>query len=318
MSTLLITGTGSLAKRIMHRWRDKYNKIVAVSRGEATHLGLPDWIIPEMCDIRDYERLDYIFKTYKPDVVVHSGAFKILGLMQRYVTQCVETNVLGTENVAQACHMHDVKQSLLIGTDKAVNPVHNQAYGLSKALARAVYVDFSSRPSNTCFLTALYGNVIRSRNSFIPIWEKLIQEGKEITVTHEQTTRFMFTLDDAVTLLEKTLQYNINGGTVIPIMDSYRIVDVAKALGIMLKKEVKMNILNKMGPGEKLHEEMTSTVDEGLIYELEPKILCVIPSFKTNTDYSSLKPYNGPPIRSDQHINLDIDGLIDLLNRGHD
>jgi len=65
MSTLLITGTGSLAKRIMYRYREKYDKIVCISRGEATHLGLPEWVVPEMCDIRDYDRLDYVFKTYK-------------------------------------------------------------------------------------------------------------------------------------------------------------------------------------------------------------------------------------------------------------
>lgn len=317
MSTLLITGTGSLAKRIMFRFREKYDKIVCVSRGEATHLDLPDWVTPEMCDIRDYDRLNYLFKTYKPEVCVHSSAFKVLGLMQKYVTECVKTNVLGTENVARVCHYYDVRQSLLIGTDKSVNPVHNQAYGLSKALARAVYVDFASRPSKTNFLITLYGNVVRSRNSFVPIWENLIKNDQPIRVAHEEATRFMFSLDDSVSLIEKVLEYDINGGCIIPIMQSYKIMDIAIALGVMLNKEVKYNCVNQLGPGEKMHEEMTSTVDDGLIYQLEPNLLCVLPSFENGVDYSKVKktPYVGPQITSDRHINRNIDHIIDLLNR---
>lgn len=317
MSTLLITGTGSLATRIMHRFKDKYDRIIAVSRGESTHLDLPPWIISELGDIRDFDRLSYLFNTYRPDVCIHTAAFKVLPLMQRYVMECVNTNVTGTSNIARVCHLYDTKQSLLIGTDKAVNPIHNQIYGLSKAVARAAYVDYSARPSNTSFLICNYANVAKSKNSFIPIWENQIKNDKPIDITHEDITRFIFTLDDAVDLISDTLGWNINGGTVIPIMDSFRIVDVALAIGVMLNKPVKMNMLNKLRPGEKMHEDMTSIHEQHLTYWLSNKRLCVIPSFETLTDYSQLqdKPYTGLPLSSDKYINTNIDSIVELLKR---
>lgn len=319
MKTLLITGTGSLAKRIMYRFKDKYDRIITVSRGETTHLDLPPWVIGEIGDVRDYERLDYLFKTYKPNVCIHTAAFKVLGLMQRYVTECIKTNVLGTDNIARACQYYDVKQSLLIGTDKSCNPVHNQIYGLSKSVARATYVDYSARPSNTNFLITLYGNISKSKNSMLLKWEKLINNDEEIVVYHKDLTRFMFSLDDSVDLIEKTLSYNINGATTIPIMNSYRVLDIAEALGVVLGKKPRIKVLNKLLPGEKMHEEMTSVHEQHLIYWLDQKTLCVLPSFDINYDYSKIKknPYEGPMLSSDKFIDTNIDNIVKLINRSY-
>lgn len=317
--TLLITGTGSLAKRIMYRFKDKYEKIVVVSRGETTHLDLPPWVISEIGDIRDYDRLDYLFKTYQPDVCIHTAAFKVLGLMQRYVTECIKTNILGTENVARVCHHYDVKQSLLIGTDKSCNPVHNQIYALSKAVARATYVDYAARPSNTNFLCTIYGNIAKSKNSMLLKWENLIKEDKEIVIYHEDLTRFMFSLDESVDLIEKTLKWNINGVTTIPIMKSYRVVDIAQALGVLLGKTPKIKVLNKLLPGEKMHEEMTSSHEQHLIYWLDESTLGVLPSFDTFNDYSKIttNPYTGPMLSSDKFIDSNIDNIVHLINNSY-
>ena len=149
----------------------------------------------------------------------------------------------------------------------------------------------------------------------IPKWENLIKEDKEVVIYHEDLTRFMFSLDDSVDLINKTLNFNLSGTTTIPIMDSYRIVDVAKALGIILNKEVKIKILNQLLPGEKMNEEMTSINESHLIKQLDPKTLCVVPSFDIGKDYSYLKPYIGLPLRSDNCIDNNINNIINLINR---
>ncbi|MBP9777795.1 MAG: polysaccharide biosynthesis protein [Rickettsiaceae bacterium] len=315
IKTLLITGTGSLARRLMYRWKDRYDRIVAVSRGETTHLNLPEWVIGELCDVRDYNRLDYLFSAYQPMDVIHTSAYKVLGLMQNYAMECFKTNVIGTNNVAALSHKYKVSRSLLIATDKACNPIHHQNYAISKAMARNIYVDYAARPSDTSFLCCIYGNIIRSKNSMIPKWENLIKEDKEVVIYHEDLTRFMFSLDDSVDLINKTLNFNLSGTTTIPIMDSYRIVDVAKALGIILNKEVKIKILNQLLPGEKMNEEMTSINESHLIKQLDPKTLCVVPSFDIGKDYSYLKPYSGLPLRSDNCIDNNINNIINLINR---
>lgn len=315
MERALITGTGSLAKRLFHRWKNRY-EITAVSRGEGTHLTLPAWVRGEMCDVRDIERLKYLFSLYKPSVCIHTAAFKILPLMQGQISECIKTNIGGTENIAMCCAQYGVRQAVLIGTDKCVDPVHNQSYGLSKAIARNIFVDYSTRSTDTNFLINLYGNVARSNHSFIPIWESQIADGREISVTHQDATRFIFSLDEAVDLIEATLEYNINGGCIIPFMPSYRIVDVADAIGSMLNKPVRMNILNSLRPGEKLHEAMLSEVDLPYTYNLGNH-LCVIPNYRSSTDYSSLIKYQGGLVTSDnsQFIVHNQLKIIDMLRR---
>lgn len=317
MERIIITGTGSLAKRLFHRWKDRYD-IVAISRGEGTHLRLPPWVRGEMCDIRDVNRLNYLFGLYKPAICIHTAAFKVLPLMQGQISECIKTNINGTENIAMCCAQHDVQQALLIGTDKCVDPVHNQSYGLSKAVARNIFVDYSTRSTSTRFLINLYGNVARSNHSFIPIWESQIGSGSEITITHADATRFIFSLNEAVDLIEATLNYDINGGCIIPFMPSYRITDVAMAIGALLNKPVKMKVLNKLRPGEKLHEAMLSEVDLPYTSNLG-KHLCVVPNYPSLTDYSNLQPYSGGLVTSDKKdwLVTDQDKIIDMLRNSY-
>ena len=316
MSTILITGTGSLAKRIMFRFREKYDKIVAYSRCEYKHSLLPSWVTSEIGDIRDYDRLNYVFQTHKPDVVVSTAALKVVPLMERYPVECTRTNILGTDNVARACDLHGVKTSILISTDKCVKPA--QVYGATKLIARAIYSDYASR-SNTKFLTVLYGNVCKSRGSFIPIWEEKIRAGEPVYITHEDCTRFMFSLDDSVDLIENAIGYGYSGETFIPIMDAFRVTDVAKALSIIEDKPLRMEIANKLRPGEKLHEEMLTELELSKTYTTQVnKVVAVAPYwYDESVPRADRKLYTGPVIKSDLFINENMQDLVNLIKRSH-
>lgn len=311
--TLLITGTGSLAKRIMHRFKDKYSKIVAFSRDEYKHSLLPEWVTSEIGDIRDYDRLDFVFKTHKPDICIHTAALKRVDMMEVYPLECVLTNVIGTENVAKACRVNDVKTSVLISTDKSVSPVN--IYGCTKSIARGIYADYSTRSQNTSYLTCLYGNCAFSTGSFLPLWEDKIKKSEPIYITNENCTRFMFSLDNAVDLIDRTISFNMSGDCIVPIMDSFRITDVVKALGIIHDIEPIVVNTNKLRPGEKIHEEMIAQHEVYRTFSLDDETLCVVPSIKDVDLYTDLIPYTGPIVRSDNFINNNIEDLIALINR---
>ena len=310
MSHLLITGTGSLAKRVMHRFKDKYDKIVAYSRDEFKHTLLPKWVTSEIGDVRDFDRLDFVFKAHKPDTVIMTGALKHVNLSEQYPLEFVKTNILGTENTAKACHLNGVKTAVFVSTDKACNPAN--CYGATKFIGESIVRDYANR-SDTRFVCVRYGNVCRSRGSFVPIWENLIKEGKPVDITSDKCTRFMFSLDDSVSLIEKSMEA-ASGSLVIPLMDSYKIVDVAKALGIIAGKEVKINNLNRLRPGEKVHEEMLSEMELEKAFYLRRDDY----TYDDKTIYINKfgnKKYNGPMISSDLFVNNNMDDLIALLNR---
>lgn len=320
--TLLITGTGSLAKRIMYRFKDKYSKIVAFSRDEYKHTLLPEWVTSEIGDIRDYDRLDFVFKSHKPDIVIATSSLKHVNLSEYYPMEFVKTNIIGTDNTARACHLNGVKKALFVNTDKSVSPV--STYGSSKQIARSIWTDFASR-SDTNFLSVLYANVLKSRGSIIPIWEKNLLENKPLVLTHEECTRFMFTLDDSVTLIEKALNFGFSGDCIVPVMDSFRMVDVIKALGIIHDKKPEIVSENKLRPGEKLHEEMMTEMEMTRSYYLrdnngfDTNYVSILPTIKMKLEQAFLQGqrYTGKVLRSDNFINNNIDELVSLINKSY-
>ncbi len=307
--TLLITGTGSLAKRIMYRFKDKYSKIVAFSRDEYKHSLLPKWVTSEIGDIRDFDRFNEVMRNHKPDIVIHTAAKKVVPLMEKYPMECVRTNIIGTDNVARSCDINDVKSALFICTDKAVNPA--QVYGCSKSIARSIWAEWSTR-SQTNFISCTYGNVLMSRGSILPIWIDAINSDKPVILTSEECTRFLFTLDDSVDLIEDTLLYGKSGESIIPIMDSFLMLDVIKALEIILGKSANVKI-SGIRPGEKLHEEMLSELEIGRTYIIPgKKLLRVVPQI-IDRKYEHL--YYGQVLRSDLFINNNIDYLVTLIKK---
>lgn len=307
--TLLITGTGSLAHAIIKRFQNNYHKIVAYSRDEYKHGLLPKFVVSEIGDIRDFDRFNSVVDRHKPDVVIHTAAKKVVPLLELYPMECVKTNIIGTDNVARACHENGVKSALFICTDKAVNPA--QVYGCSKSIARSIWSEWGTR-SQTKFITCLYGNVLMSRGSIVPIWIDAIKNDKPVMLTNYECTRFLFTLDDSVTLIEDSLFYGASGESIIPIMDSFRMIDVIKALEIILGKKADIQI-SGVRPGEKIHEEMLTEMEFTRTYKIPgTQLLRVVPQIIERVHPT---PYQGKMLRSDLFINEDKDALINLLGR---
>jgi UDP-N-acetylglucosamine 4,6-dehydratase len=162
-------------------------------------------------------------------------------------TEAVKTNVIGTMNVAETCVGEDVSAAVLISTDKAVNPVN--LYGATKLTAEKIFTA-ANAIGTTMFSSVRYGNVIGSRGSVMPLYQKLAKEGKDLPVTHQDMTRFWITLDEAVNLVFFALEHYDNSGKVIvPQIPSMRIVDIARTIG----PDSEIMFTGKR-PGEKLHE----------------------------------------------------------------
>jgi len=254
--TILITGmTGSFgtafSKYILSK---KPQKIICFSRDWLKQKNLRDemgdpsnvrWFIG---DIRDKDRLIRAMKDV--DYVVHAAAIKDLSSCEYNPSECMLTNVIGTQNVIDACIERRVKKSILISTDKCVSPIN--AYGTSKAMAEKLWIQGNkyAASESMAFSVCRYGNVIGSAGSVLPVWKKLIENGaKELPVTDERCTRFWFPMQDAIDLVLDSLE-NMKGGEIyIPHIPSIRIIDLATAFGLPYK-------VVGIRPGEKLHEEL--------------------------------------------------------------
>jgi UDP-N-acetylglucosamine 4,6-dehydratase len=182
--------------------------------------------------------------------VIHAAAIKDLPASEYNPSEAMLTNVQGTQNVIDACIQCKVKKSILISTDKAVNPINT--YGCSKAMAERLWIQANKYAAceEIAFSVCRYGNVIGSAGSIVPVWKKLIEHGaKELPVTHKDMTRFWYPMKDAIQLIIDSLKKMNGGETFIPRIPSIRIVDLAKAFGLPYR-------VTGIRPGEKLHEEL--------------------------------------------------------------
>ena len=217
-----------------------------------------------IADIRDYDVLEKIFKSKKPDVVYHAAAYKHVPMMEENPSQAIFTNVLGTKNVADLSQKHNVERFVMISTDKAVNP--SSVMGASKRIAE-MYVQSKhfkhirlNSERYTKFITTRFGNVLGSNGSVVPLFTKQIQEGGPITITHPEIIRYFMTIPEACQLVLEACSMG-NGGEVY-IFDMgkpVKIIDLAKKMirlaGYRPEKDIKIKIVG-LRPGEKLYEEL--------------------------------------------------------------
>lgn len=208
-------------------------------------------------NIRNKERLTQLFNVFHPQVVFHAAAYKHVPLMEENVSEAVRTNVAGSKLLADLSTAYGVEDFVMISTDKAVNPTN--IMGASKRIAE-IYVQSLSVNSKTKFITTRFGNVLGSNGSVIPIFKKQIEEGKSITVTHPEITRYFMTIPEACQLV---LEAGIIGkGGEIFIFDMgtpVKIADLAKKMiklsGLELGKDIEI-VYTGLRPGEKLFEEL--------------------------------------------------------------
>jgi FlaA1/EpsC-like NDP-sugar epimerase len=315
--TILITGgTGSLGQALIKNLTKLKCKIIVYSRDEgkqALIYGNDSNIIKVIGDVRDYDKFNTTLKYHNPDYIIHAAALKRIDDMEIHPDECVKTNIQGSENVARAALENNIKKCILVSTDKACQPVN--VYGSSKFIAERIFTNYDYNSRSTIFSSVRYGNVIASRGSFIPLWIQMASENKEINVTSEAMTRFMFTLDDAVDTVLNALEHSIGGEVFVPQINSYTLPSCIKALESLLQKDIKTKIIG-LRPGEKLHEDMLAKTELPYTYKVHDINLLQIRPQYTHKTYQDFKKYNGPEFNSELWVKDDIADLKILIANG--
>ena len=179
-------------------------------------------------DVRDVDRLEWVFETFRPEVVFHAAAYKHVPMVEDNPAEGVRNNVLGTKNVADLASLYQAERFIFVSTDKAVNPAN--VMGASKRIAE-IYCQNLDRRSMTRFITTRFGNVLGSAGSVVPLFRRQIENGGPVTVTHPDITRYFMTIPEAVSLI---LQAGAMGeGGEIFVLDMgkpVRILDLAKQM----------------------------------------------------------------------------------------
>lgn len=210
----------------------------------------------ELSNVTDKIAMQALMQKYKPSVVFHAAAYKHVPLLESHIFQAVKNNILGTKILADAAAQQGVKKFIMVSTDKAVNPAN--VMGATKRIAE-IFCQAYQTISKTAFITVRFGNVIGSAGSVIPLFQKQIQTGESITITHPNMTRYFMTIQEAAQLV---LQAGVQGaGGEIFVLDMgkpIKIVDLAKHLISLSGKnahDIKITFTG-LRPGEKLFEEL--------------------------------------------------------------
>lgn len=217
-----------------------------------------------IASVRNKERIDSIFETYRPNIVYHAAAHKHVPLMEDSPHEAIKNNVFGTYKVAQAADRYGVDKFVLISTDKAVNPTN--IMGASKRLCEML-IQSMNRNSRTNYVAVRFGNVLGSNGSVIPLFKKQIAEGGPVTVTHPDIIRYFMTIPEAVSLVLQAGAYAKGGEIfVLDMGEPVKILDLAtnliKLSGYRVGEDIQI-VFTGLRPGEKMYEELLMN-EEGL------------------------------------------------------
>ena len=270
--TILITGAaGSIGSEIVRQLSqfDVTNLLLCdIAETPLHQVGLelkkhyPEINIQSLiADVRDYDRMKWIFDTYRPHYVYHAAAYKHVPLMEEHPSEAVSTNIKGTKNVADLAVAFQVECFVMISTDKAVNP--SNVMGASKRIAE-IYIQYlneiKKENMSIRFITTRFGNVLGSNGSVIPLFAEQIAAGGPITVTHPDIIRFFMTIPEACSLVLEA--GNLGKGGEIFVFDMGKAVkikdmaeDMIRLSGLEPDKDIKI-IFTGLRPGEKLYEEL--------------------------------------------------------------
>lgn len=322
---ILVTGgTGSFGQAFVRRVLDvgRPNKVVVFSRDELKQLEMAHALgqseFPAMRyfigDVRDGSRLELAMRDI--DIVVHTAALKQVPTAEYNPFECIRTNVHGAENVVTAALRCGVKRVIALSTDKAASPIN--LYGASKLASDKIFVAANNLTGidETRFAVVRYGNVVGSRGSVVPLFERLVREGAEsLPITDERMTRFWITLNQGVDFVLSCLAMMKGGEIFVPRIPSMRMVDVASAMAPSLPHR-----FVGIRPGEKLHETMITSDDARQTIALDDRYV-ITPAFHFWSEDSYMAEDGGRRlddsfVYSSDHNEewLDGNGFLELLS----
>ncbi len=262
---IFVTGAGgSIGNEIVNQLlKLPVNEILAFGHGEnSIHLLISRHkddkrLKYTIGDIRDKEKLDYEIKKFQPDVIFHAAAHKHVYLMEECPDEAIKNNVIGTYNTALMALKNNVKNFVLISTDKAVNP--RSIMGATKRIAEKIILSLNQL-NKTKFSLVRFGNVLGSRGSVGLIFKEQIENGGPITITHPEVTRYFMSIREASRLVIKSLTIDSGNIFVLDMGKPVKIIDIAKNLLYMYgynEEEIPI-VFTGLKKGEKLHEEILS------------------------------------------------------------
>ena len=281
---ILITGgTGSLGQALTKRLLEMgADTIRIVSRNEQKQIEMEQQFNDErlrffLADVRDLNRLSRALEDV--DIVYHTAALKDVPKIEYNPFEAIKTNIIGSQNVIDACLEQDVEKVICIGTDKAVSPLNT--YGATKTLMEKLFVAANNYANpekhRTKFIAVRYGNVLGSSSSVIPRFINQIKSKKKITITDPEMTRFSITMKEALDFIIKVTKIGLGSEVFLPKLSAYSIMDI---------KNVLTNLLEDTGeeiigirPGEKLHEILINKEEMRHSWEIEDMYMITNPMF---------------------------------------
>ena len=312
---LLFGGSGSLGRKFIETYIG-CNEITNYSRDECKHWEMSlKYKSPNLKfiigDIRDYNSVENAILRIQPDLIVIMAALKHIDRCEYAINECLQTNCIGPMNVLNAIEKNNdrlinLETVVMVSTDKACEPTN--VYGMAKALAESAIVEKSLYIKNRKFVNIRYGNVLNSRGSIIPILHEKGNdpEVKEFTLTHEDMTRFVMTLEQSVELIEYAALHGESGDTVIPKLISLRMIDLIEIFSNKYGKPVRITGLR---PGEKMLESLISETQAMRLVKMENGYMHIKPCYTNLLVTENVQNYNSKlnPLTKEE--------LFDFMNR---
>ena len=302
-SILITGGTGTLGKALTRRFLShphKIKRLVVFSRDEQKQFQMaqefPTKDFPQIRyfigDIRDEVRITQALAGI--DYVIHTAAMKHIPIAEYNPMECIKTNIIGSQNVINACIERGVRRVVALSTDKAAAPVN--LYGATKLAADKLFVAANNFAGghDIRFSVVRYGNVMGSNGSVIPFFQKKRQEGV-LPITHPEMTRFNITVDQAVDIVLFAMEHGMGGEIFVPKLPSYQILDLAKAIAPECKTEV-MGVRD----GEKIHEEMITPADSLNTFDLG-KYFVILPPNPNFEVHDFIAQHSAKPVATGFH-----------------
>ncbi len=323
--TIFITGgTGSFGSRFTSALLKNYpkiKKIIIFSRDELKQFNMSQRIEKKyqnkmrffLGDVRDKNRL--ITALNGVDFVVHAAALKQVPAAEYNPFEFIKTNVIGAQNLIEACLANNIKKVISLSTDKAAAPLN--LYGATKLCSDKLFISANNitGKNKITFSVVRYGNVLMSRGSVIPKFMKDINDKKTLSITHPEMTRFNITLDEGVDYVISALINSIGGEIFVPKLSSFKIIDLLKCFNHKVNHKI-----TGIRPGEKLHEEMITASDSHNTIETK-KYYIILPSgIKDPSQY--IKVFSAKKIKrsfsynsKDNRKYLSVDQLKKIINK---